>query len=43
MSTTTTDDAPIGTHTRVPPTESSDDSDDDPGDEQPIGTRTRVR
>jgi len=47
MSTTdTTDEVPIGTQTRVPPTEPSDDH--SPDDEtltesgDPIGTRTRV-
>jgi len=47
MSThTTDDDAPIGTHTRVPPTDPTDDhddGDDEPRDEAPIATQTRVR
>lgn len=51
MSTTTAaDEAPIGTNTRVTPTDSSDDhpsdensTDDAPFDEDPVGTRTRVQ
>lgn len=44
MSTTTADDDPIGTTTRVPPTEPNDDydADDDTLDEDPILPRTRA-